>query len=170
MSIRFVRPPCATAHGPEPPGRATLADMPTGMDLIEAIKREEHDPPAGIATLGLAGTHRWLTELAPGRAAFSWPVDPAYANLEGAVICSWTVALADQALFFAGQTLCGEGTTTRMRSLQLDCVRNIDQGEVEIVATIDEQLSDKLFGRCEFRASDGSLLARVAATIDLVAT
>src|SRR4051812_13314317 len=98
------------------------------MEMIAAIRAERADPPSGIRTLGLEGTHRWLTVLEPGHATFEWPVDEAHSNLEGAVICTWTAALGDQVLFFATNTLCEDGEQTRMVRFSLDCLEPITDG------------------------------------------
>jgi hypothetical protein len=39
----------------------------TGMALVEAIRKEQTDPPSGIRTLGLDVTHHWIESLEPGR-------------------------------------------------------------------------------------------------------
>lgn len=142
--------------------------MATGMDLVNAIREERADPPSGIRTLGLDRTHRWLTVVEPGHVEMRWEVDDAYFNLESAVICSWTVALADQALFFAGNTLCGEGEGTRMASLGLDCIHNISSGVVTIDARIRERADDRMFGVCDFLLDDGRLAASVVGTMDVI--
>lgn len=141
--------------------------MGTGMQLVDAIREGRSDPPAGITTLGLDRTHHWLTTVEPGHVELTWDVEPAYFNLDGAVICSWIVALADQALFFAGQTLCAEGEGTRMASLGLDCIENIGEGALSIVAHVDERVGDRLHATCEMRTADQRLAARVTAVIDV---
>jgi len=138
------------------------------MDLIRDIREGRGSPPSGIVALGLDGSHRWLTNVAPGKAEMKWPVDDAHMNLEGAVICSWIVALADQAMFFASNSVCLEGESTRTADLQLRCVRNITGGMVTIEATVREQVGDRLFCECEFESEDGLLVALVNATIDVL--
>lgn len=138
-----------------------------GMELIEAIRAERADPPSGIVTLGLAGTHHWLTDLGPGHAVFEWPVDDAHANLEGAVICSWTMALGDQVLFFASNTLCGDGESTRMIRCALDCLEPITGGILRIDGRVEERTGDQLTCRCEYHLEDGTLAAVLTAIIDI---
>lgn len=139
-----------------------------GMDLINAIREERADPPAGIRTLGLDGTQRWITELSPGRVVFTWTVDPAYFNNEGAVICTWTAAMGDQALFLASNTLCGEGETTRMVEFTLGCLSNITHGDLTMTGVIDRRIDDKMWGTCSFVDGDGNLAARMTARLDVV--
>lgn len=141
--------------------------MLTGMELIDAIRRQEAEPPSGIRTLGLDRTHHWLTKVEPGVVELVWDVEPAYQNLEGAVICSWIAALADQALFFASDTLCGAGESTRMRSLQMECLHNITDGSVRIVGTVRGRTDDDLWCTCEFFDASDELLAHVSATIEI---
>jgi acyl-coenzyme A thioesterase PaaI-like protein len=141
--------------------------MQTGMDLVNAIRSGQARPPAGISTLGLDSTHEWLTTVEPGHIEMTWDVETRYFNLENAVICSWLVALADQALFFATQTLCGDGESTRMASLQLDCVRSISGGKLKIVARVIERVHDRFYCECTMSTDDG-LGARVSAIVDVV--
>jgi acyl-coenzyme A thioesterase PaaI-like protein len=141
-----------------------------GMELIDAIRQERSDPPSGIRTLGLDVTHRWLTQLERGRARFTWTVDPAYLNLEGAVICSWTTALADQALFFASNTLCEGGEGTRMADLHLTVFTDMTDGVIDIDASITERVGDRMFGTCTFTREDGTVAARVTAMIDVISS
>ena len=142
--------------------------MTTGPELIDLIRAEKSSPPSGIRTLGLDQTHRWLDSVEPGRVALTWTVDDRYLNLEGAVICSWIVALADQAIFYAGMTLCGENEVTRMVDIRLTTVENINSGDVSIIATVDGRSGDDLLCTCDFRSSEGVLLARIAATVTVV--
>lgn len=142
--------------------------MVTGMALIDAIRSETSDPPSGIRTMGLDGTHRWLESLEPGHARFRWPVDDAHLNLEGAVICSWIAALGDQALFFAATSVCRNGEGTRMVEFTTRTMANVTGGTLVIDARIDRRVADRLFGRCTF-SNDGDLVAEVYATIDVVA-
>jgi acyl-coenzyme A thioesterase PaaI-like protein len=141
--------------------------MVTGMALIEAIRSETSDPPSGILTLGLGGTHRWLETLGVGRAVFHWPVDDAHLNLEGAVICSWIAALGDQALFFAATSVCGDGEGTRMAEFTTRTMANVTGGTLVIDARINRRVGDRLYGRCTF-TSEGDLAAEVYATIDVI--
>lgn len=133
--------------------------------MVQDIRDEKAVPPAGISTLGLNVTHRWLTLVEPGHVVLAWPVDPAYFNLEGAVICSWTVALADQALFFAAQTLCGDGEGTRMQSLELTVGVPMTSGVITIDGRVLERSGDILSCVCEMRSSEGDLGATVTASI-----
>jgi acyl-coenzyme A thioesterase PaaI-like protein len=142
--------------------------VPTGIELVEAIRAGRAEPPPGIATLGLDRTHEWLTAVEPGRVEMVWEVEGRYANLEGAVICSWIVALADQALFFATQTACLPGEGTRMSTLQLECIHNVDAGPLRIVAEVDSRADDRFHGSCVMRTADGELAARVTAVIDIL--
>lgn len=142
--------------------------MSYGMDLIQDIRAGRATPPSGIVALGLDGSHRWLTTIEPGRAVMRWPVDAGHLNLEGAVICSWIVAIADQAMFFASNTLCQEGESTRTTDLQLRCIHNITDGLVTVTATVRERVDDRLYCWCEFILDGGRLAAAVTATIDIV--
>lgn len=140
-----------------------------GMDLVNAIREERSDPPSGILTLGLDQTHRWITALDPGRVSFEWTVDEAHLNLEGAVICPWIVALADQALFFASNTLCADGESTRMADLHVRCIASITGGVAAIDAVVERRVGDRFACRCDFRQA-GELVAQAVATIDVVRT
>ena len=142
--------------------------MPTGPELLQAIQEERADPPSGIATLGLDGTHRWLERLEPGRALFHWDVDDAYMNLEGAVICSWIAAIGDQALFFASTSLCGENEGTRMAEFHVQLMENITGGTVTLDASIHRRTAERMFGECRFLDPDGSMMASMTATIDII--
>lgn len=139
-----------------------------GMDLVQAIREERSDPPAGIRTLQLDRTHHWITDISPGRVVFEWEVEPAYFNLEGAVICSWTAAVGDQALFFAANTLCTEGEGTRMATFSLDCLSNITGGTLVITGVVDRRVDDAMWGTCTFEDADGNLAARMTARLDIV--
>jgi acyl-coenzyme A thioesterase PaaI-like protein len=139
----------------------------TGMALIDAIREERAEPPSGIRTLGLDGTHRWLRSVQPGHVALDWPVDDAYLNLEGAVICSWIAALGDQALFFAASTVCGDGEGTRMAEFGVRLLENITAGSVAIEARVVRRVGDRLFGECSF-AVGADLKALMTATIEVV--
>lgn len=138
----------------------------TGMELIEMIRAGKASPPSGIATLGLDRTHRWDLTVSPGQASFRWAVDERYLNLDDAVICSWLVALADQALFFAGTSLCADGESTRMDQISLRCFEDVKDGDVEFSARIDRRAGDRLFGTCDI-AVGGALKAQVTATLDV---
>lgn len=142
--------------------------MATGMELVNAIRAGEAAPPPGIATLGLDRTHHWITSLEPGRVELVWQVEPAYANLEGAVLCSWLVALADQALFFAAKSLCGEAEETRMSALTFEALENVYAGELAILGVIDDRKADAFSGVCTMTLPDGTVAARVSATISVV--
>jgi acyl-coenzyme A thioesterase PaaI-like protein len=137
--------------------------MISGLDLVNAIREERSTPPSGITTLGLDRTHKWLERVEPGHVVMSWLVDDAYLNLEGSVICSWIIALADQALFFAGNTVCQEGEGTRMVELNASMISNISSGTVRIDARIDRRVENRMFGICTFTV-DGALAARITAT------
>jgi len=137
------------------------------MDLVNAIRSGQAVPPAGISTLGLDSTHEWLTTVEPGHIEMTWDVETRYFNLEHGVICSWLVALADQALFFATQTLCGDGESTRMASLQLDCIRSIGGGRLVIEARVNERVQDRFYCQCTMSTDDG-LSARLSAVVDVV--
>ncbi len=139
-----------------------------GMDLINAIRAEKAEPPAGIRTLALDRTHRWITDLSPGRVVFTWTVDPAYFNLEGAVICSWTAAVGDQALFLASNTLCGPGEGTRMAQFSLENLSNITHGELTITGVIERRVDKRIWGTCTFVDSDGNLAAKMTAQLDII--
>lgn len=143
--------------------------MVTGMQLIDEIRAERAAPPSGIRTLGLDSTHRWIRHLEPGRVELEWPIDRSHDNLEGAVICSWTAAVADQAIFFAGTSVCAEGEGTRMVDLRLTCHRNIVDGPVSVVATVDDRVDGRLHASCRFVLPTGELAASVAATLDVIA-
>lgn len=138
------------------------------MDLIQDIREERAVPPSGITALGLAGSHRWLTSLEPGRVEMRWPVDALHLNLENAVICSWIVAVADQAMFFASNSVCEDGESTRTADLQLRCVQNITAGVATLVASVRQRVEDRLHCACDVFLEDGSLAATVSATIDVV--
>jgi len=141
----------------------------SGMELIEAIRSERADAPEGIRTLGLDRTHRWITELEPGRVTLMWPYDPAYANLEGAVICSWIAALGDQAIFFASNSLCASGEGTRMAEFAITCLSNIEDGDVVIRAQVDRRVGDRMFATCTFHVgADRALAARMSATLEVL--
>lgn len=142
--------------------------MATGMELVEDIRAERADPPSGIRTLALDGTHRWIRRLEPGRVELEWDIDREHDNLEGAVICSWTTAVADQAIFFAGTSLCREGEGTRMADLRLRCLRNIVDGPVTITSEILDRVDDRMFAICRFVLPGGELAAEVTATLDVV--
>ena len=139
-----------------------------GMDLVNAIRTEQAEPPDGIKTLGLDTTHHWITDLSPGRVVFKWTVDPAYFNLEGAVICSWTTAVGDQALFLASNTLCAQGEGTRMAQFSLENLSNITHGDLTITGLIDRRVGDRMWGTCTFVDSDGNLAARMNAQLDII--
>ena len=142
--------------------------MTNGMDMIRAIREERAAPPSGIATLGLDRTHRWITALEPGHVELEWEVDDAHLNLEGAVICPWTAALADQALFFASSSLCGEGEGTRMADLHVRCLENMTGGTVTIDARIQRRVGNRMYGICDFVTADGALAAQTTAVIDVI--
>lgn len=141
--------------------------MATGMDLVNAIRDGKAEPPSGIRTLELDRTHHWITSLEPGHIVLEWPYEDRYENLEGAVICVWIAALADQALFLASNTLCGEGEGTRMADFHLRLVRGITEGPVTIDARIRDRVGDQMVCQCEFLTSDGQLAATVDAIIDV---
>ena len=142
--------------------------MSTGVEKIQAICDERADPPSGIRTLGLDGTHKWITTLEPGHVEFTWPIDERHHNLEGAVICSWTIAVADQAMFFAGLTLCGEGEATRMSDLHFQAIDNITSGPMSVDARIERRIEDRMYGTCTIRDLHGQVAARAAIVLDVV--
>jgi acyl-coenzyme A thioesterase PaaI-like protein len=141
--------------------------MTSGPELIELIRAEKAEPPSGIRTLGLDRAHRWLTVVEPGHVELEWEVDGDHLNLEEAVICSWVAALADQAMFFASNTLCADGEGTRMSDLHLRCVRNITGGTVRIDARVRERVDDTMVCTCQLVGDDGLLYADVTAMIDV---
>lgn len=141
--------------------------MVTGMALVDAIRNEESAPPSGIATLGLGGTHRWLTTMEPGHAVMTWPVDDRYLNLEGAVICTWIACLGDQAMFFAGSSVCGAGEGTRMATFTTTQIANVTSGELVVDARVVRRVGDRLHLRCDFTVDDEAV-AEMTAVIDVV--
>lgn len=141
--------------------------MTSGRELVELIRAEKADPPSDIRTLGLDRAHTWITKMEPGHVELEWEVGEDHLNLEGAVICSWTAALADQALFFASNTLCAKGEGTRMSDLRLSCLRNITGGKVRIDARVRERVDDTMFCVCEFVGDDGLLYVQVTAVVDV---
>lgn len=142
--------------------------MTHGPALIDAIRGEKAEPPPGIKTLGLDAAHRWISRLEGGEVDMTWAFDPAYTNTEGAVLCSWTTALADQALFFAATSLCLPGEKTRMALLSLVCLENIISGPVTIAARVPGRFADRMTGTCTFTPPDGVIAAVVTAVIDVV--
>lgn len=138
------------------------------MARVGAIRARQAEPPPGIRALGLDVVHRWITRLEPGEVDLAWEVDGTHANLEGAVLCSWTTALADQALFFAGTSLCADGEQTRMAQLSLTCVENIRRGPVGIEGRVLRRDGNRMLGTCTFTSADGAVLAHVTATLDVV--
>lgn len=141
--------------------------MATGMEFVDLIRSEKSEPPPGIRTLGLDRTHHWITAVEPGHVELVWEVDADYLNLEGSVICSWTTALADQALFFVSNTLCAEGEGTRTADLRIRCLRNITGGKVRIDARVREPGDDTMFCTAELVGDDASRCAHVTAVIDI---
>jgi|GEM_PF-5951850 len=139
----------------------------TGAELLQAIIDERAAPPTGITTLNLAGTHRWLTSIAPGRAVFAWPVGSSHHNLEGNVLCSWTMAVADQAMFLAGCGLMGEGETTRMQHFSFSSVQEFGSGVVTVEAIVTRE-GAIAHGRCVFTDERGEHLASVLATFAVI--
>lgn len=139
-----------------------------GPELVDAIRRGEVEPPAGIVTLGLDRTHEWITDLSPGRVRMVWEADSAYANLEGATFCTWLAALADQAVFFATNTLCTDGESTRMRSFRLDCHDNLTGGVLVLEAQVAERDGDELDAVCQLSTGDGAPIATFTATVGVI--
>jgi len=142
--------------------------MTTGMQMIEAIRAERAAPPSGIHTLGLDVTHRWITDIGPGHVTFAWPVGAEHFNLEQSVICSWTAAIADQAIFFATNTLCDDGEGTRTTDLHLRALHNIGEGMVTVEARVRDRAPDRMYATCDFTLADGRLAAQVTATLDVL--
>jgi acyl-coenzyme A thioesterase PaaI-like protein len=140
----------------------------TGRDIVRAIRREEHPAPPGIITLGLDRAHRWITRLGDGEADLSWTFDAAYTDDGGALLSSWTAAVADQALFFAGMTLCADGQRTRTSSLAVSCLADIYAGPVSIRARVQGRSGDRMAGTCALVVPDGSTAALVTAVLDVV--
>lgn len=140
----------------------------TGMALIEAIRGGSVTPPSGISTMGLDGTHRWITGLEPGKVTMEWEVDPGYLNLEGAVMCTWLAAMADQAVFFASNSLCDQGEGTRMASFHLDVARNVGGGRLRLEADVLNRMGDRMTARCELHDDAGDLVAVFSATLDVI--
>jgi acyl-coenzyme A thioesterase PaaI-like protein len=138
------------------------------MELIEAIRAGRGEPPSGIRTLGLDETHRWLDFVEPGHVQFTWAVDDAHRNLEGAVICSWIVALADQAVFLATQTLCADGEGTRMAALELKAVRNVSDGRLSFEARVEARTADRFYCTCRVSSDSEDLAALVTAEVDII--
>lgn len=142
--------------------------MVTGMALVDAIRNEEADPPSGIATLGLGGTHHWLTTMEPGRAVMTWPVDDRYLNLEEAVICTWIACLGDQAMFFAASSVCLAGEGTRMATFGTTLIANVTSGDELVVdARVVRRVDDRLHLTCVFSVADEPV-AEMTAVIDVV--
>jgi acyl-coenzyme A thioesterase PaaI-like protein len=138
------------------------------MQLIEDIRAGRATPPSGITTLRLDRAHHWLTEVAPGVVTMVMPFDDAHLNLEDALICSWLIAVADQAMFFASNSACAEGEMTRMQSLRFETMANITSGDVTFVAKVDERVDEVMHCSCVIRASDGSTAATVEASIAVI--
>ena len=139
----------------------------TGMELVEAIREGKPDPPSGIESLGLTGSHQWLTEIAPGAATMRMPFSEAHLNLEGALICSWLIAVADQAMFFASNAACASGEMTRMRRLTYEVMDDITGGEVTFAARVAERKGDLMLCECQIINVEGREAARVAAQIEV---
>ena len=141
----------------------------TGMQLIEDIRAGRASPPSGIATLGLDRAHHWLTEVSPGAITMVMPFAETHLNLEDALICSWLIAVADQAIFFATNSACAEGESTRMGSLRFEALANITSGDVTFLANVDQRIDDIMHCSCDIRASDGTVAAVVEALITVIA-
>ena len=141
--------------------------MLRGIRLIDATRQGKADPPTGIRTLGLDGTHHWIVDLGPGTTTFRWPVDPACLNLEGAVNCSWTVASADQALFFASNALCALGESTWTIEPNLSAFENITSGTIAGAAQVLGREGDTLLCRYDLTDYQGVLAASVDARIEI---
>lgn len=56
--------------------------MASGPELIDLIRAGKAEPPSGIRTLGLDGTHRWFSEIEPGGVELAWDADDGHRNLE----------------------------------------------------------------------------------------
>lgn len=138
-----------------------------GMDIIQAIKDGTQAPPAGIVTLGLDGGERWIADFGPGHAQVRWDVDPAYFNLEGAVICSWLGCLADQAIFYATNTLLDAGKVTRIATMNMTYGDPVTGGTVLIDARVINHDDGQLISEARFTCA-GKLVALATAVSRIV--
>jgi acyl-coenzyme A thioesterase PaaI-like protein len=142
--------------------------MGAGFQLIQSIKDGAQTPPPGISTLRLDGGPKWIESFAPGRAVMHWDVDSAYFNLEGAVICSWLACLADQAVFYATNTLLAEGENTRVASLRMDFIENVVSGRLTIEAVVVGRGADSLVTECRMLLDNGQTAVVATATSRIV--
>lgn len=142
--------------------------MPTGMQVIKSIKDGLQKPPEGIVTLGLDRGQRWIDHFESGFARMVWEADPRYYNLEDAVICSWLACLADQAVFYATNTLVEDGEVTRIRELSMTYLRNISSGRVVIESRVEGRSDNLMFTRVVFLNGEEGPAAMASATTQVV--
>lgn len=133
--------------------------MTAGMKLIQSIKDGTQKPPAGIKTLRLDLGPEWIDHFEPGFARFYWNADPAYYNLEDAVICSWLGCLADQATFYATNTLTEEGEVTRVVTSQMSFFENITTGRIRIESRVQGRSGDTMTTIVHFYLPDDRVAA-----------
>lgn len=141
--------------------------MTAGMQLIRSIRDGTQTPPAGITTLGLDGGERWIEHFEEGYARVRWQTDPAYFNLEGAVICSWLACLADQAIFYATNTLLDEGEITRVVSLNMTYGEPVVGDEIVIEARVISRDPGGMISEARF-TRDGTLVVLATAVSHIV--
>lgn len=137
------------------------------MELIAAIKAGTQVPPAGIVTLKLTGGREWIESFAPGHVVANWDVDPAYYNLEDAVIAGWLACLAEQMVFYATNTLIDEGEVTRTVDFRLTYLENIEKGRVRMEARVDRREGNTMWVDVRFLSAGGALMTKAAATVEV---
>lgn len=141
-----------------------------GLQVIEAIKAGAQTPPPGIETLKLDQGWKWIKEIQPGRVVARWDYDSAYDNLERATIAGWVACLAEQAVFYASNTLIDATQVTRTTSLSVELGEPIKSGYVDFEAEVETYENGTMWLACRFRFPDGRLAARASAVVKVLST
>ncbi len=130
--------------------------MPHVLDQVVAGETPEM-PYA--KTLRLPRPHAWE----PGRVSSNWSVDPDLLTPWGAVFGGYLAALADESAGLAALSVLEESETFATNDLRLTPMRPVCKGTIKIEATVIYRGRSTIHVEVEFRAEDGTLVAKASA-------
>lgn len=141
--------------------------MQDGMSVIQSIKDGVQVPPSGITTLKLDRGWEWIESFGEGKAVAHWDIDPAYFNLEDAVIAGWVACLSEQVMFYATNTLIKAGEVTRTVDLRITYIENLTAGRVRFEAEVEKYEHGKMWVEARFYLPGEVLATKASAIVEV---
>ncbi|MGL4553338.1 MAG: PaaI family thioesterase [Gemmataceae bacterium] len=133
--------------------------MTTMLDAGRQMIRGEREHFPAARLIGLT-----MTELDPGRAAFTLAVDQRHHNPLGTLHGGITTDLADSAMGWAYAATLAEGDSFTTVELKVNFLRPVRSGLLTAVATVVKAGSTLGYVECEVKDEAGKLVAKAAST------